>query len=128
VKEKIGSDPAVDVAVAIARIRGWLSDCRPGAVKHGDRIEELLRAASGQADHVARPDADSLSAEAGMKENLDKLISLKQAAGIAGVSRISIWRWIRGGTLKHVEVGGKLFVRRADLDRALRARRGGHRA
>ena len=125
-KENAGKDPIVDAA--IARIRGWLSNCRPGAIQGADRIEELLIAAGGQADHAGRPAVDSSMDGGTMKEDLGKLVSLREAAGIAGVSRISIWRWIRGGRLKHVEVGGKLFVRRADLDRALRARRGGHRA
>jgi predicted site-specific integrase-resolvase len=45
------------------------------------------------------------------------LISLDEAGKIAGVSRISIWRWVRDGRLKGHRIADRVFVSRRELER-----------
>ena len=59
-----------------------------------------------------------------MKEDVKDPISLAEAADFAGVSQMTMRRWVRNGKLEHIRVGSKLFVRRADLQKALWAHRG----
>src|SRR5215216_2632064 len=44
--------------------------------------------------------------------------SISQAAGLLGVSRMSIWRWVRAGRLPVARFGHRTArIRREDLDR-----------
>src|SRR5215212_5516372 len=51
--------------------------------------------------------------------------SISQAAALLGVSRVSIWRWIRAGQLPVIRLGHRTVrIAHADLDRLLA--RSGH--
>lgn len=52
-----------------------------------------------------------------MRETLSELLTLAEGAKILGVSRVSVWRYVKSGKLPSVEIGPHLFVRRADVDR-----------
>ena len=46
--------------------------------------------------------------------------NISQAAAILGVSRVSIWRWIRAGQLPAARLGHRTIrIKREDLDRLL---------
>jgi excisionase family DNA binding protein len=51
------------------------------------------------------------------------LMRVKDAAGLLGVHRATIWRLVKAGRLETVELLGSLRVRRADVE----ALAGGHR-
>jgi hypothetical protein len=48
--------------------------------------------------------------------NLDDLISQADAAGLRGVSRASINELVKRGRLKTVEIGGKIFLYRSEVE------------
>jgi excisionase family DNA binding protein len=62
-----------------------------------------------------------------VKEELGDLISQKQAAELRGVSLAAISALIKRGRLTPVEVGGRKFVRRADVE-AFEPEKGGRPA
>jgi predicted site-specific integrase-resolvase len=45
------------------------------------------------------------------------LITLVDAAAVAQVSVVTIWRWIRDGKLSRIEIGGRPFVRRSQVEK-----------
>jgi excisionase family DNA binding protein len=51
-----------------------------------------------------------------------KLLSLEEAASQLSVSTMSVRRWIKDGTLKHVRLGRCLRVVADDVDRVICAR------
>jgi len=51
-----------------------------------------------------------------------KLLSLEEAATQLSVSTMSVRRWIKDGTLKHVRLGRCLRVVADDVDKVIRAR------
>lgn len=62
------------------------------------------------------------------KNTDDELLSINQAAEIAGVRRETIWRWRIQGKLPTVEIAGKTFVRRGDLAEMRPYKRSGRQA
>jgi len=53
---------------------------------------------------------------------VDDLITELEAARIADVSRVTIFRWLRDGKLEKVVIGGRPFVRRSQVEK-MRPRR-----
>jgi predicted site-specific integrase-resolvase len=53
----------------------------------------------------------------------DDLITQLEAARLAGVSRVTIWAWLRDGKLDRVVVGGRPFVLRSQVERLRSQRR-----
>ena len=51
-----------------------------------------------------------------------KLLSLEEAATQLSVSTMSVRRWIKDGTLKHVRLGRCLRVVAADVDKVIKSR------
>jgi excisionase family DNA binding protein len=51
-----------------------------------------------------------------------KLLSLEEAATQLSVSTMSIRRWIKDGTLKHVRLGRCLRVVADDVDKVIKSR------
>lgn len=50
-----------------------------------------------------------------MRKDVDDLISMREAAKIAGVSHVTIWRWIQSGKLEGVRIAGHLLVERSKV-------------
>jgi len=44
------------------------------------------------------------------------LISIRDAGKIAGVSHVTIWRWINDGKLEGVRIANRLFVRKSEVE------------
>jgi excisionase family DNA binding protein len=51
-----------------------------------------------------------------------KLLSLEEAAAQLSVSTMSVRRWIKDGTLKHVRLGRCLRVVADDVDKVIKSR------
>jgi excisionase family DNA binding protein len=51
-----------------------------------------------------------------------KLLSLEEAAAQLSVSTMSVRRWIKDGTLKHVRLGRCLRVLSADVNKVIKSR------
>jgi len=59
-----------------------------------------------------------------MTVDIKDLLTLRDAARLARVSTVTIWRWTKAGKLPVITVGGRPFVRRQDLARLRRSPRG----
>ena len=46
----------------------------------------------------------------------DQLMTLADAAKLKGVSRQAVWNWIDRGYLVPVQIGGRPFLRRRDVE------------
>ena len=58
-----------------------------------------------------------------MTINPKELVSLSEAAEIADRSRVTIWRWVRGGILPSIEISKRLFVQRTEVERVAKNRK-----
>ncbi len=50
---------------------------------------------------------------------MDGLMTVEEVAGVLRLNQVTIRRYIRAGTLKAVKVGGRIRVRREDVDELL---------
>src|SRR5215212_4660399 len=70
-----------------------------------------------------QPDASALG-ESASAANQPSYCNISQAAALLGVSRVSIWRWIRAGRLPVTRLGHRTTrIRREDLEQFLAAGR-----
>jgi excisionase family DNA binding protein len=53
---------------------------------------------------------------------LFKFYTLKQAVGVSGLSRTTLWKWIRTGTLPSYRVGREVLIEKTVLEDYLRGR------
>jgi predicted site-specific integrase-resolvase len=58
-----------------------------------------------------------------MAKQLSDLVTELEAARIAGVSRVTIFRWLRDGKLTRVEIAGKPFCLRSEAEALGKGRR-----
>ena len=56
----------------------------------------------------------------------DSLMTIKAAAKLAGVTRVTIYRWIDAGRIMTVSFGNIKYVVRDDIERIKEARQGGN--
>lgn len=69
---------------------------------------------------VAVPAGSPAARRGGSGQGGGEYFSITQAATLLGVSRVSIWRWIRAGHLPAARLGHRTTrIKRADLDRIL---------
>ena len=47
---------------------------------------------------------------------IDDLVTEIEAARIAGVTRVTIFRWLRDGKLDRVEIAGRPFIKRSQVE------------
>ncbi len=83
-----------------------------------DPNQRLLRFLSATPEQQAAIDRILLGLMAPEREEAPKgplLMRVKDAAGLLGVHRATIWRLVKAGRLQTVELFGSLRVRRADL-------------
>lgn len=94
-----------------------------------DSNQRLLRFLSSTPEQQAAIDrilSGQMPAE-GMAAEAPKgplLMRVKDAAGLLGVHRATIWRLVKAGRLQTVELLGSLRVRRADLDNLVNGKAG----
>lgn len=61
-----------------------------------------------------------------MAIELKGLFSPKEAAKILGVSRMTIFRWLKAGRLAPVVVAGQRFIPESETDRLKKEKQGGN--
>lgn len=58
-----------------------------------------------------------------VKTEIMEYFSKSQAADILGVSRQTIWRWIKEGKIQLVEIGGFELIPRSNLEQIVKERK-----
>jgi excisionase family DNA binding protein len=55
-----------------------------------------------------------------MKGKKENLLTVKQVAELFGVTRITLWRWDRDGTLKAHKIGRNIRYKESVINKALK--------
>lgn len=50
--------------------------------------------------------------------DLKDLIPLPEAGRLLGVSRVTVWRWVKAGNLEAVQIGERFYVRKSHVEKA----------
>jgi excisionase family DNA binding protein len=50
----------------------------------------------------------------------DKLLTVEETAEIFKVSKVTLWRWQKDGTLMPIRIGGKTRYRESDIQRLIK--------
>lgn len=56
-----------------------------------------------------------------MVDDADRLLTVQDVCRQLGVSRTTLYHWMRAGVLPYVQLGGRRRFRRSDLDRWIAA-------
>lgn len=102
-------------------LQAWIRLLASKGYDSGDlqQIQAVFQVAgqTGQTLTLAPVSAAGLHSVRPPHDAEDDLLNLSQAARQAGVSRPTLYQWIRRGELCPVTVGGVRFIRRDDLNR-----------